>query len=135
MTVPRLAAAAITVLALTAAAALTTQAAAARPAPVPVVLWAVVNVNGTLARSNGATTSQATGVDGEYEVTFNRDITGCAYAATAGEAAAFTPGPDDAITFGVAPANTGPATVFLLEYDSILARDSYSSGFHLIITC
>jgi hypothetical protein len=44
-------------------------------------LWAVVNLNGTLARG-----SRVTGVTklgpGQYEVTFNRSVTGCAYVAT-----------------------------------------------------
>jgi hypothetical protein len=108
-------------------------AASARPGPV--TLWAVVNVDGTLARGDGAVTAQATGVDGEYRVTFDRDVSGCAYVATAGEATAFTTGPDDAITFGVAPDNQDTSTVFALEYDAILARDSYSSGFHLAVFC
>jgi hypothetical protein len=115
-------------------------AVAAIPAPAsarpgPVTLWAVVNVDGTLARGDGATAAQATGVDGEYRVTFDRDVSGCAYVATAGEASAFTAGPDDAITFGVAPDNQDTSTVFALEYDAILARDSYSSGFHLAVFC
>ena len=99
----------------------------------PAVLSAVVNADGTLARGIGAVSAQQTGVDGEYRVTFGRDVSGCAYTATAGEATAV--GPDDAITLSAAPDAASSGTVFLLEYDAILARDSYSSGFHLIVVC
>jgi hypothetical protein len=44
-------------------------------------LWAVVNSNGTLVR--GVSVTQTSRIDtGDYRVTFNRDVSGCAYAAT-----------------------------------------------------
>ena len=49
-------------------------------------LWAVVNPDGTLARGSGATASgRAAGfAAGVYTVTFNRNVTQCAYTATIG---------------------------------------------------
>ncbi len=100
------------------------------------MLSAVVNVDGTLARGSGAVSSKQIGADGTYAVEFTRDVTGCAYVATAGGALPFTPDPDDAITLGVAPyGEGGPNWVDLIEYDAILGRDSFSSGFHLIVFC
>ncbi|SRR6266567_5626921 len=131
----RILAAAAAVAALAVAAFIMTTAAAGAARSAPVMLTAVVRVDGSLARGIGAVSSMQTGVDGEYRVTFSRDVSGCTFLATAGEAVPFTPGPDDAITFGVAPDNTSVNTVFLLEYDAILARDSYSSGFHLAVVC
>jgi hypothetical protein len=126
--------------ALAVSAALASGGAHAAPKPPPTTApggfttgWAVVRVDGSLARGSGAVSSQQLGVDGEYEVVFNRDVSGCAYVATAGEAGSFPP--DDAITFGVAGREGNPNAVFLIEYDAVLARDSYSSGFHLVVHC
>lgn len=104
---------------------------AAPPWPAP--LWAVVRVDGSLARGGGAVSSAQFGALGYYQVVFNRDVTGCAYVVTAGEATAL--GPDDAITFSVAPREGVANGVAILEYDTILAQDSYSSGFHLVVVC
>jgi hypothetical protein len=48
----------------------------ARPA------WAVVNTDGSLARSSGGVTSASLGVDGQYSVNFGRDVSHCAYVGT-----------------------------------------------------
>jgi hypothetical protein len=45
--------------------------------------WAVVDPGGALARNKGAASSQKLGT-GDYLVTFNQDITGCAYVASIG---------------------------------------------------
>jgi hypothetical protein len=103
------------------------------PPPRSTTLSAVVNVDGSLARGNGAVSSASLGVDGQYEVIFDRDVTQCAYVAVGGEATDF--GADDAITIGVSRRQGNPNGVFLIEYDAILMRDSYSSGFHLIVNC
>jgi hypothetical protein len=110
----------------------TFRAEAAPPKPFTVG-WAVVNVDGDLARGSGAVSSAQLGVDGEYEVVFNRDVTACAYVAAGGEATSFPA--DDAITVGAAAREGNPNAVYLIEYDAILNADSYSSGFHLIVTC
>jgi hypothetical protein len=44
-------------------------------------LWAVVNLNGTLARGSRVTSVSRLGT-GRYEVTFDRNVSGCAYIAT-----------------------------------------------------
>ena len=127
---------------LAAGLSLVTTASAARPAAGPSVLSAVVTLDlsttpptASLARGVGAVSAVATGVDGAFEVTFNRDVSNCAYVGGAGEASANTPGPDDAITISTAPSAVSVNNVYVLEYDAILARDSYSSGFHLLVIC
>jgi hypothetical protein len=47
-------------------------------------LWAVVNAAGATQRQSGSTSSANIGT-GQYEVIFNRDVTGCSYQATQGE--------------------------------------------------
>jgi hypothetical protein len=109
--------------------------AAAAPRPAGFTTgWAVVNVDGSLARGSGATSSRQLGTDGYYIVDFNRDVSHCAFVASGGVANS-TDILDDAVVFTVAPALNDAVGVAVLEYDTILARDSYSSGFHLIVTC
>ena len=97
------------------------------------VLSAVVNVDGTLARGVGVVSSTSLGVDGQYVVTFNRNVSQCTYVGAGGEANAFPA--DDAITIGASPSDSDSNAVFITEYDAILGYDSYSSGFHLIVVC
>lgn len=106
---------------------------AARPSVSPAILWAVVNLDGSLARGNGATSAYSLEVDGQYEVVFNRNVASCSFVASGGEATNLSP--DDAVVFTVAPSQTNVNTVFVQEWDGILGRDSYSSGFHLIVAC
>jgi hypothetical protein len=127
-----LAALALTVL-LLGALTLTAHAAAPRPSGFTTG-WAVVGVDGTLARGSGAVTARQLGTDGYYVVGFNRDVSQCAYVASGGTARAQDI-LDDAVVFTVAPSATSPSEVAVLEYDTILARDSYSSGFHLVVAC
>jgi hypothetical protein len=93
----------------------------------------VVDVNGNLVRGSGAISSAQLGVDGQYTVTFNRNVSECAYVASGGEAEAIAP--DNAVVFTVAPGEGNANTVFVQEYDAILGQDSYSSGFHLAVFC
>jgi hypothetical protein len=113
----------------------TFQAEAAPPPPSAFkVGWAVVNVDGSLARGSGAVASEAVGTDGVYFVRFNRDVSQCAYVGAGGEATTFPP--DDSIIIGASASDRGnPNEVSVIEYDAILGADSYSSGFHLIVTC
>jgi hypothetical protein len=98
-----------------------------------VSLTAVVNVDGSLARGRGVVSSAQLGVDGQYEVVFNRDVSNCAYVASGGEATTLPP--DDAVVFTVAPRDGNANAVFVQEWDGVLGRDSYSSGFHLMVVC
>lgn len=111
----------------------TSSSADAARVTAPTTLSAVVNLDGSLARGIGAVSANQVGADGTYGVTFNRDVSGCTYTASGGEATALPP--DDAVVFTVAPREGDSNSVFVLEYDAILARDSYSSGFHLIVVC
>lgn len=111
---------------------LATASSSAAPRPAPTVLTAVVNTDGTLARGT-ATGSSQLGTDGYYTVTFGQDVSQCTYVASGGTATA-TGILDDAVIYTVAP-NSSPDAVTVLEYDAILARDSYSSGFHLTVVC
>jgi hypothetical protein len=97
------------------------------------VYSAVVNLDGSLARGRGAVSAFANGVDGQYEVTFGVNVSTCTYVASGGEATALSP--DDAVVFTVAPAQDSANNVFVQEWDGVLARDSYSSGFHLVVVC
>jgi hypothetical protein len=103
------------------------------PPPSTSVLWAVVNVDGSLARGSGVVSTTFGDVDGVYWVEFNRDVSQCAYVAVGGEATNFPA--DDAITIGVSPSDRSPNEVYLIEFDTILNQDAYSSGFHLIVSC
>ncbi len=95
--------------------------------------WAVVNTDGSLARGAGAVASAQTGTQAFYLVTFNKDVSQCAYTASGGTAAS-TDVDDNAVVFTVNPA-TNPDQVLVEEYDAILGFDSFSSGFHLIVAC
>ncbi len=55
--------------------------AGAAKRPLLKTLWAVVNEDGTLDRSKGVTAGSRLGT-GAYRITFNRNVSGCAYAAT-----------------------------------------------------
>lgn len=49
--------------------------------PLLKTLWAVVNEDGTLDRGKGVTDSSRV-AEGAYRITFNRNVSGCAYSAT-----------------------------------------------------
>ncbi len=106
---------------------------AARPVTTANTLSAVVNVDGSLARGLSVTSSRSLEVDGQYVVTFNRDVSNCTYVATGGSAT--SNGPDDAVVYTVAPWLESVNGVFVQEWDGVLARDSYSEGFHLVVVC
>jgi hypothetical protein len=92
--------------------------------------WAVVNADGTLARSNGKGryVSNVTGLGvGHYYVNFHKDVTNCAYSATtsggfAGQIGVEDAGPND---------QNGVVVVYTVDSAGNLA----SQPFHLIVTC
>jgi len=94
-------------------------------------LWAVVNANGTLARGRGATSVASLGVDGQYEVVFNRNVSSCAYAATLGDATAST-GAVGVVT--VAPREAKANAVFVQTFD-VLTGTEADLPFHLAVFC
>jgi hypothetical protein len=120
-------------------------AASSAPKPSPTMLSAVVDVESTtqqatLVRGNGVVSAVWIGTDGFYHVTFDRDVSQCAYVATAGVSSAFTIADDD-IILNVEPAldnNTGlaaPNAVTVEEWDGGTNTPHGTEGFHLIVEC
>jgi Collagen triple helix repeat (20 copies) len=92
-------------------------------------LWAVVNANGSLARSSGATASIRIALS-KYQVTFNQDVRACSYLATLGNPGAGDPPPGAIVTalrFGTTNA------VWVQTWN--LAGTTVDSNFHLAVFC
>lgn len=108
-------------------------------------LWAVVRGDGTLVRGSHVTSSTklellaisgnagpAAVGDGQYEVVFDRDVTGCAYVATLGLGVLeIVTVPHGGIT--VEPRVMKPNGVFLSTFDE--TATAADSGFHLAVFC
>ena len=105
-------------------------AGAAAALPHAEARYAVVNANGTLARGTSGTSSASTGLTGNYEVLFDRDVRSCAYTATIGAPTTAIANPG-AIT--VAQRGGKPNGVFLTVKDVDGARQA--QPFHLVVTC
>lgn len=96
-------------------------------------LFAVVDPDGTIARSGGAV-SVTHDVVGEYVVTFNRNVDNCAaVAATGGHKSTAPP----AIPVGIANAGTNGTTVTVLTRVVVPPGvfQPADKGFHLIVSC
>jgi hypothetical protein len=121
-------------LAVTAMLATNGSAAPARPAA---VLSAVVGINGNLVSGNGAVSARQLGADGWYLVTFDRDVSHCAFVGGAGDYPGDQyAGPATGVTIGIGPSDTGDVTSLSVgQYDTVLGRESFSSPFHLIVAC
>lgn len=91
-------------------------------------LWAVVDSDGTLARQSGATDVDRTAA-GRYEVTFDRDVSDCAYVASIGTSTTATPAGGET---GVSQGND-PNDVFVRNRDS--DGTFADRGFHLAVHC
>jgi Collagen triple helix repeat (20 copies) len=93
-------------------------------------LWAVVNgSDGSLARSSGATASSRI-VTGQYQVTFNRNVTACSYLATIGNPQILNQAPAT-IQTALRAATTN--AVFVETSD--LAGADADRNFHLAVFC
>ncbi len=90
---------------------------------------AVVNSDGTLARSLGATSSNLLAT-GAYEVVFPQDVSNCIYNATLGEPALENPQTGE-IVVGLRRGNSN--AVFVGTFNS--SGESSNNGFHLTVTC
>ena len=98
-------------------------------------MWAIVNADGTLARSSSGVTGSSkrvAGVIGEYKVTFNRDVSTCAYSTS--------PGDRQLPAIEVAPfrqtgtVTAGPNEVFVnTRATKTEAQEDHS--FHLVVFC
>ena len=93
-------------------------------------LWAVINANGTVARGSGIGTGTFREDTGIYDVFFNRDVSGCAYVASLGGAAAGTP---PAGTAAATNLSGLPAGLFVITRNS--AGTNANLPFHLAVFC
>ncbi len=92
-------------------------------------LWAVVNSSGSIARSNGTTSAGRTGT-GNYEVIFNRDVSGCGYVASLGNPSA---GGIAAGQIGVSPRSGNANGVAVSTRDT--AGAAADRSFYLLVFC
>ena len=96
--------------------------------------WAVVDSDGTLARSssNGVSVATHTVGTGLYEVDFSKDVSGCAFVATLGNSDSTTTTPVGEI--GVTGATTaGGVGVIVQTSDS--TGTATDAPFHLFVSC
>lgn len=104
------------------------------------ILWARIAPDGSLTTGSGATSSGLLQT-GEYEVIFNRAVTGCAYEATPGSSLVTNKSVDDLQqpTFTRTEPRTGNADgVFVAVYDGTKTSTSgvlLDNAFHLIVIC
>ncbi len=101
------------------------------------VMWAVVDADGTLERaSDGVAGAELLGgvlPSGDYAVVFERDISGCAYQATAGRPGVNTgPLPGFAQVANWTDDPTNGVIVFVKDQDGAGVENR---GFHLTVTC
>jgi hypothetical protein len=92
-------------------------------------LWAVIRDDGTTARGSHVTSS-ARNSEGFYTVTFDRDVSGCAYVPAIG-------GPDDSVPKALIGAARHPSNVNAVNIDTF-AYDTggfQSNSFHLAVFC
>jgi len=93
-------------------------------------LWAVVRDDGSLDRSNGATSSRLEGV-GIYTVSFNKPVQNCAYTATIGGDYNSATVPSDGIVKVMNSSNVNDVTVRVVN----LGGFDTERGFHLVVNC
>jgi hypothetical protein len=91
--------------------------------------WAVVNADGSLARGRNVVSSERD-QEGVYIVVFKKDVTRCAYVATAGSAVA---GGVLLTSVAVAPKNGDANAVLVVSVD--LQGNFSDNGFHLKVFC
>ena len=92
-------------------------------------LWAVVEANATLSRGSNVVSVAATPSFG-YGVTFNRNVSQCAFVATVGNSGAGNPASRFA---AVASLSTDPNGVFVRVFDD--TGTDVNHAFHLIVQC
>jgi hypothetical protein len=92
--------------------------------------WAVVNANGSLARSSGGVTSADTGT-GAYEVVFPVDVRQCAYVASAGSSGAS--GSPPKVSVGALGRAGEVKGIWVETWND--AGANVDAGFHVIVDC
>ncbi len=98
------------------------------PSP-PTTLWAVVDADGTLVRGSGAVGSEKRAT-GFYLVTFNRDVSGCAYVASIGDVFGGEIGASETVP---PPYETLNTQVWVQSHNSTGAM--LDKRFHLVVNC
>ena len=89
----------------------------------------VATNGGDIVRSKGVVSS--TMIDSAvYQVTFDRDVSECAWSATVARNVAAAPAPGE---IGVRPPDTDPNSVIVHTFDS--AGNPSINRFHLIVVC
>jgi hypothetical protein len=91
--------------------------------------WAVATNGGDLVRSKGVVASEQISA-GVYELTFNRDVSDCAWSATVARNVAAEPVPGE---IGVRPPADNPRGVVVHIWNS--AGAPASNRFHLVVSC
>ncbi|MEK6328084.1 MAG: hypothetical protein AABM66_11265 [Actinomycetota bacterium] len=91
--------------------------------------WAVVTNGGDLVRERGVVASESIGT-AVYEVTFNRDVSECAWSATLARNVDAAPVPGE---IGVRPPTDNPNGVVVHTWNSAGAPSI--NRFHLVVTC
>jgi hypothetical protein len=100
------------------------------PGPPAAVLWAVVELDGTLVRSSNAVAATDQGI-GQYTVTFNQNVRACVYIATLGlTGSSFTAPPGSVTVVGEGMDVNG---VWISTYDE--NGVSTDMSFHLMVVC
>jgi hypothetical protein len=96
--------------------------------------FAVVASDGTLVRSStGVAIDTHTASSGAYELTFSKDVSGCAYVATLGDTASGAPVAGEVSVSGDHDADSNPNDVFVQTSDSTGA--AADASFHLYVNC
>jgi hypothetical protein len=98
------------------------------------LLWAVINADGSTARSDGGNvgaTRLIPGFAGSYEVIFRRNVQGCVYVATIGNAGSGNPAHGSIV---VAARAGNPSGVFVETRDTPTGP-LVNHPFHLFVNC
>jgi hypothetical protein len=100
------------------------------PGPPATVLWAVVELDGSLARGSGVVSTNYEGL-GFYTVRFSQDVRACVWIATLGYSGSVGVAPPGSVT--VVGENVDVTGVWISTYDE--TGTSTDMSFHLTVTC
>jgi hypothetical protein len=97
--------------------------------------WAVVRADGTLVRSQSSAgnVSVEKVATGQYEITFAKDVSGCAYEATIGDTANAIPAQGQISVSGDTDSDN-PGDVFVQTFEQN-GTSPMDSPFHLDVSC
>jgi hypothetical protein len=99
----------------------------------PRIMWAVVNSDGSLARSTGGVASSR-GANGQYTVTFPVDVHLCAFLPASGLSG--NTGAAPAAIGGASSSNSNAKAVLVATYQEANgAFGAADAAFHLLVVC